>query len=142
MKQRIFAVILAIAILPLQLQAEEETEMNDIKDVIEQFKKSGDQQNPELAEKSLHEESRIFYIGKDGVVVTRKEGYLRALESKVIGGTEREMSVERIEITGAVATAHVQFSSNEALFDQFVNLVKSESGWQIVNIVLNFQPKG
>lgn len=116
--------------------------MNDIKDVIEQFKKSGDQQNPELAEKSLHEESRIFYIGKDGVVVTRKEGYLRALESKVIGGTEREMSVERIEITGAVATAHVQFSSNEALFDQFVNLVKSESGWQIVNIVLNFQPKG
>ncbi|MGE3800947.1 MAG: nuclear transport factor 2 family protein [Candidatus Kapaibacterium sp.] len=142
MKYRILAAILTTVLITTGLQAKEEREMEAITEVIEQFKESGDRQNPELAQPILHDNFTLFYFGGEEWVTTTKGGYIKALEAKVIGGVERNIRVEEVKITGAVATAHVQFSSDEALFDQFVNLVKSESGWQIVNIVLNFQPKG
>ncbi len=122
--------------------AENGSEKKSIKSVIEQFKLSGDKQNPDLANPVLHQDFALFYHGPDGWVKTSKEDYVNALKAKVIGGVERESDVKEIQISGGIATAHVRFESKEASFDQFVNLIKEESGWQIVSIALHFQPKG
>ena len=118
----------------------EENTMEEIAHVIEQFKLSGDQQRKEIADSVLHKDFSIFYLGKDGWVTTTKEAYLGALERKVIGGTERASTIKEINVSGSVASAQVQFRSDQAVFDQFVNLVKVDDSWQIASIVLNFQP--
>ena len=112
----------------------------EIKEVIDLYRQSGDSQDPALAERTLHSGFALYYQGADGWVRSDRASYIAAIKGKVIGGQVRSMVIDRIEVTGPVASAHVRFVTEGAIFDQFVNLVKSDGGWQIVGLVLNYIP--
>ena len=113
-----------------------------IRTVIDRFRLSGDRRDLSLAASALHEDFALHYRGPDGWVRTDLQGYKGALAAEVIGGEERTMAIERVEITGPVASAHVIFTAGEATFDQFITLIETPEGWQIVGIVLHFSPHG
>jgi hypothetical protein len=54
---------------------------------------------------------------------------------------QRKRSVEILDITGDVAVAKVVLDYPTVTFVDYMSLLKTESGWKIVNKTFNAQPK-
>ncbi|MBL4650468.1 MAG: nuclear transport factor 2 family protein [Aureispira sp.] len=110
---------------------------NAIIDVVEAFGKSADQQNATKMGKILHKDFRALlnrlFGGKD-LSVTNKETYLSLLESKKIGGDNRTVIINSINIQGANAYVHATFKGEKLIFNTYLLLVEKEDGvWQIIS---------
>lgn len=106
-------------------------------EAVEAFVKSADQQNVAKMEKILHKDFRALlnrlFGGKD-LSVTNKETYLSLLEAKKIGGDDRKVIINSIDIKGPNAYVQATFQGEKLIFNTYLLLVENEDGgWQIVN---------
>jgi len=110
---------------------------NAIIEIVEAFAKSADQQNTAKMGKILHKDFRALInrlFGSEDLSVTNKETYLSLLESKKIGGDNRTVIINSINIQGANAYVHATFKGEKLIFNTYLLLVEREDGvWQIIS---------
>ena len=88
----------------------------------------------------LHPEARQYVTGPRFLVLDTPT-FLQLLGDGAVGGVERETVIHGIEIDGALASAHVTFESEPALFGNYVSLIKTDGAWQIMSIVVEMMPR-
>jgi hypothetical protein len=113
-----------------------------IKSVIEAFVKSGDKQSPSLAKESMHQTFTQYldFMGK-GIGQSDLKLYLQMIESKKIGGEEREYAIEHLDVAGSIAFAKVVITSKTLVFTDYVTLMKdATTDWKIVSITMAVTP--
>lgn len=128
--------LLAIG-LPLSVQAQDnDKDKTAIIEAIENFAQGADNQNPERVAQSLHPQSWQYLPSKEGVMAFSQEQYLGMLKAKKIGGTERTMDVESIDITeGYIASARVRLQKGERVFLHQMGLMKVDASWKIMSVL-------
>lgn len=138
MKKLVFALMYCLAV-PAVLYAQEtdlEADKAAITTVIEDYSKGADDQDAERTGRALHENSWQHVFFPNGPRTFNKETYLQLLEAKRIGGDERAISVESIDITeGTSAAAKVILTGSELVFVHYMGLLKVEGQWQIMSTV-------
>lgn len=106
-------------------------------EAVEMFAKSADQQNVSKMEKILHKDFRALLnrlFGSKDLSVTNKATYLSLLEAKKIGGDDRKVIINSMDIKGSNAYVQATFHGKKLIFETYLLLVESENGtWQIVN---------
>lgn len=138
-----FIMLIAMAlVLIVPTKAGNKAEEASIRQVLSLYKDSGDKQDPQLADKALHREFALYYIGPKGLTKSTLDEYKQALQAKKIGGDTRSMTLEHLEAKDNVAGAAITLRGRQATFTQFVNLVKENGAWKIINVVLKFEPRG
>ena len=103
---------------------------------IEDFAEGADQQDAARIERSLHESSWQFLPGAPGVRTLDQKQYLGMIASKRIGGQDREMTVDLLDITeDYMATARVQLQAGSRVFVHHLGLMKVDDRWQILSVL-------
>lgn len=116
----------------------------ELKERIQAFKSAADARNTQAMQQLLHKDFRLFaYIGtaSEGMAMD-KAGYVGALTAGQIGGVKRSHKILSLDVRGRHAAARVQMESKEFKFDTYMQWVKTDSGWQLVNDLTQAQPQG
>ena len=129
-----------IALFPKALAGDAEAEAKAIEAIIATYVASGDQQDPELAAKVLHPDYAQFLDLGKGIKRFSRGHYQDALRSKSIGGENRKFTLEYLDITANTAAAKVVITGGRLRFTDYVTLMKSSRGWEIVSITLSVKP--
>jgi hypothetical protein len=91
---------------------------------------------------AFHDEAKLFWM-RDGKFMQRTDDeYIAGSPGKPADDeAQRKRSVQILDITGDVAVAKVVLDYPAVTFVDYMSLVKTESGWKIVNKIFNAQPK-
>ena len=104
--------------------------------VINSFVKGADNKQSEQVATALHDEFRTVLnkaFGQPGVSIIDKKSYLALLAEGKIGGDQRNIEIHSLDIEGDNAFVKARFSGKALIFDTYLLLVKSDTGWQIIN---------
>jgi hypothetical protein len=91
---------------------------------------------------AFHDEAKLFWM-RDGKFMQRTDDeYIAGSPGKPADDeAQRKRTVQILDITGDVAVAKVVLDYPTVTFVDYMSLVKTESGWKIVNKIFNAQPK-
>ncbi len=110
---------------------------NKIEQTIIDFVKGGDESNVDLLNKILHQDFRVNsynFMGTSGVKIINKAEYLSNIREGKFGGKPREMSIESINVNGAIAMVKLRMESLEKVFVSYNSLVLDiDNEWKIIN---------
>ncbi len=113
------------------------TDKNKIEQAIIDFVKGGDESNVELLNKVLHQDFTVNsynFMGTNSVKIISKEEYLSNIREGKFGGKPREMKIESIDISGAIAMVKLRIESSDKLFVTYNSLVLDiDKEWKIIN---------
>lgn len=113
------------------------TDKNKIEQAIIDFVKGGDESNVELLNKVLHQDFTVNsynFMGTNTVKIISKEEYLSNIREGKFGGKPREMNIESIDISGAIAMVKLHIESSDKLFVTYNSLVLDiDKEWKIIN---------
>ncbi len=115
-------------------------DLNAITALLEQYNRGTETRNVDLFDGILHPEARQFVAGPQFMMIDTPT-FLQLLGDGTIGGVEREVVTHGVEIDGLLATAHVTFEGEAAVFDNYVSLLKLDGAWQIVSIAIEMTPR-
>ncbi len=123
--------------LPTHLYAQNnDMDKTAILEAITNFAQGADNQDPDRVAQALHAQSWQYLPSKEGVMAFNQEQYLGMLKAKKIGGTERTMTVEAIDITeGYIASARIRLQKGDTVFLHQMGLMKVDNAWQIMSIL-------
>lgn len=103
---------------------------------IEQFVQAGDRQNAEHLEKLLHPDYRVVWNmpDKGTTTVLDRATYLTMIREKKIGGDDRQLTIESVEmIEGGNALVRTVLHGEKADFNSLFSLVQDKTGsWLLV----------
>lgn len=107
-----------------------------VKNVATQFAQFADQQDVIAMASILNEQYHTYLnrlMGSTQVKVLDKTTYLQMLKDKKLGGDDRKITIESMDINGNNASVKIRMEGKKLNFDTYLLLAKSESGdWQIV----------
>lgn len=91
---------------------------------------------------AFHDEAKLFWM-RDGKFMQRTDDeYIAGASGKPAADeAQRKRSVEILDITDDVAVAKVVLDYPAVVFTDYMSLVKTETGWKIVNKIFNAKPK-
>jgi hypothetical protein len=91
---------------------------------------------------AFHDDAKLFWM-RDGKFMQRTDDeYIAGASGKPADDeAQRKRSVQILDITGDVAVAKVVLDYPTVTFVDYMSLVKTESGWKIVNKTFNAAPK-
>ncbi|MEM6784261.1 MAG: nuclear transport factor 2 family protein [Bacteroidota bacterium] len=110
-----------------------------IRAVIEQFAEGADAQQSARVAEVLHAEAQQFFQGPNGLVRLTHEAYINMLDAKQIGGSPRTLVVHNVDVNGNLAVASVTMQGEQAHFENYIALMKTDGGWQIVSVILRME---
>ena len=107
-----------------------------IRAAIENYAKGADAQDAARIARSLHPESTQYLFTGQGVTAFGQAQYLGLIENKRIGGKDRTIEIESIDVTEeALAAAKVILTHDDRVFLHYMGLLKLDGAWQIMSIV-------
>lgn len=116
-----------------------------ITQTIQQFTQAGDEQQVKVLDGLLHPNFRVVWnnLEKGSITVLDRETYLGMVGDKKIGGDQRTLAVESIEVmTGGNALVRTSLKGTKADFQSMFSLVQAESGdWLLVQDQVFMQAK-
>jgi len=101
--------------------------------VIKKFARGDDVQQRDILETVLHASFSMVGVMNGQVTVFSRSNYLDGIEAKIFGGLDKELRVNRIQVHGKTASAHVSLVGPTMYFNHFMNLGESKDGWLLVN---------
>lgn len=110
--------------------------MEQIKIVIEDFVKGGDNNDVDLLEKVLHPKFQNIqngYFTEKGIYVFTKQEYIELVRNKTFGGNPRTIHYENIEQMSNIAIVQVVLESAFLKFHSTITCVCIDKGWQVIN---------
>ena len=139
-------VFLLICFVAIPVFANDNKDVEEIKDIIQLFVESGDKQDPALVDECLFPDGKIFIATKKGITVIDHPLYIQLLKDKKVGGLKRTVKIHNIEldVKSMNAVAKVDFISEKAIFHQFIGLSKIKATeatvWRIVSVLTSVAP--
>ena len=139
-------VFLLICCFAIPVFANDNKDVEEIKDIIQLFVDSGDKQDPALLEECLLSEAKQFMPSKKGITIIDNALYTKLLEAKRIGGSKRSVNIHNVELdeNGVNAVAKVELTSEKRIFHQFIGLSKIKATeatvWRIVSVLTSVTP--
>lgn len=118
--------------------------MEQIKQAIEKFIKGGDNSDPVLLDKILHENYQNIQDGffdKPGIFIISKQEYIGLVRDKVFGGKLREITYHSLEQKNNIAYAHVSLESPTLRFLSFITCVNETGKWQVITNIPSIEAK-
>ncbi|MEM1025800.1 MAG: nuclear transport factor 2 family protein [Myxococcota bacterium] len=114
-----------------------------VKAAIAAFVQAGDDQDPAALEPVLHPEFRVVFrmAGSNELTVLDRGTYAQLLEAKKIGGDARRLKVLSMKQRDGLAEATVQLDGAKARFEGHMTLVRTPSGWKLIQDATLFSPK-
>ncbi|WP_248724156.1 nuclear transport factor 2 family protein [Seonamhaeicola sp. ML3] len=113
------------------------SELENIKEVITAFAKAGDKNDSQELAMYLDDNYRIVMnrlFGSESVVIMDKSTYLKKIESKEFGGDKRQLNFENITINGSSASVKVTFKGEKMTFVAILCLIQNKEGkWKLVS---------
>jgi len=114
----------------------QQSEINNIKNVITEFAKAMDDSDPIKLSTYLDDNYRIIMnriFGKDEVVIMPKMAFLQKIETKEFGGDQRVVTFFDITINKTIASVKVNFEGKKANFTSIITLIKDlEGNWKLI----------
>ena len=111
-------------------------DMEQIQTLINTIVGAADSRNATTLEKHLHPEFRVVanrFGGNDAKVLPKKV-YLDLIKAGKIGGDQRSIAVESIEVKDHIAVAKATLTGSKAVFTSFYQFVKNaQNEWQLIN---------
>ena len=91
---------------------------------------------------AFQDDAKLFWM-RDGKLMQRTDDdFIAGAPGKPADDeAQRKRSVQILDITADVAVAKVVLDYPTVTFTDYMSLVKTESGWKIVNKTFNAQPK-
>lgn len=107
-----------------------------IVEAIENFAGGADARDAERIARSLHPRSWQYMPAAEGLRSFNQEQYLALIRAGKIGGQERELTIEAIDISeGYLASARVELRAGSRVFLHHMGLMKVDGTWQILSIL-------
>jgi hypothetical protein len=129
------------AVMPAPAQ----NELSAIIRTTEQFAAAGDAQDAEMLDQLLADSFRLVWndLVEGATTIFGKATYLGMIRDKKVGGDERSVVIESIEmIEGCNAVVRIKLIGKKADFRSFYSLLKHpQKGWLIVQDQLCMQAK-
>lgn len=110
--------------------------MEQIKKIIENFVKGGDNNDITLLDKILHPNYQNIQDGhfeQTGIFVFSKEQYIDLVRAKKFGGHPRAIKYEEFTEMGNIAIARVILESEYLKFNSTIVCVFENGQWQIIS---------
>ena len=108
-----------------------------IQQAITDFVKGGDTSDVNLLSTVLHDHFRVtsnLFMGTTGVTIIDKKKYLSNIREGIFGGSPREMIIESIDESEAVAMVKLRLESAENSFVSYNSMVlDTDNEWKIIN---------
>lgn len=111
----------------------------EIATIIQDYTQGADTRDVKRVASALHPTSVQYVKPPQGLLTLDRDEYLKLLESGKIGGEDRTLDIRAIDVAGgnvAMATVEIEGAMR---FLQYISLVKTENGWQIVSILTSVQ---
>lgn len=92
--------------------------------------------------RAFQDDAKLFWM-RDGKLMQRTDDdFIAGAPGKPADDeAQRKRSVQILDITADVAVAKVVLDYPTVTFTDYMSLVKTESGWKIVNKIFNARPK-
>lgn len=103
-----------------------------MRQTIEKYAKGADTRNTAYLDKAFHDHFQVIALTPDGVMKLDKKGYIGLIKAKKIGGVKRQLKILSMSDDGKVGTAKLTLSGGKLVFHDFLTLIKTNVGWQIV----------
>ncbi len=115
-----------------------------VRAVVAGFARAGDARDLPALEAALHPEFRVAFTvkGKGGLTMMSRAAYLDAAKAGRIGGDQRALTVERVRLRGDLAEVEGRLAGAKADFEATWTLVRTPSGWRLLQDAVLFTPKG
>lgn len=129
------ALIMAVSLLTFGHQMNAQTTEDKIKQVVEDFITSTDEQNAEKLASTLNDKAMQYVIFGPNLLTFSKQEYVDQIKAKKVGGQPREIEFAETLLSGdTVATVQLTATSAVIRFHYQVTLLKHQDQWQIVAI--------
>lgn len=110
--------------------------LESLTQLIHQFATAGDRQDVAALDKLLHADYRVVWnnAAEGKLTVLNREVYLNMVREKKIGGDQRTVSIESVELSaGGNALVKTSIKGKQADFQSLFSLVQGKDGdWLLV----------
>ncbi len=133
------SILLVISLLVIGNPAEKKKgkDLEKISEAIHHFVSAADQRNSAEMDKVLHKDFRAVVnrlFGSTEVSIMNKTLYLDLLKQGKIGGDNRTVEINSVNLEGNNAVVRASFSGKELKFNTFIQLVKDTEGhWSLIS---------
>lgn len=121
------------------------TATEEITQAITDFVKGGDNSDLMMINNVLHDRFRVTnngYKGTLGVTVLDKQQYLSNVQTGLLGGVNRTMFIEHVDVTGKIAMVKLRIESANHHFISYNSMVlDTDNKWKIINNLAVVEPK-
>lgn len=121
------------------------TKREKIEQAVTDFVKGGDNSDPVLLDKVLHNDFRVAsnrFMGTQGVTIIDKQTYLANIKAGIFGGLPRIMNIESIDESETIATVKLRIESSENQFVSYNSLVLDvDNEWKLIYNLAVVEPK-
>ena len=118
--------------------------ISQIKSVITDFIKGGDDRNIQLLTKVMHpgfQNTQDGFFKEKGIFTFSKPEYIHLIESKQFGGSPRSIEFVSLDDLGNMAVAKVLLESEFLKFTSYIVAVSDGTDWQVINNIPKIEMK-
>jgi hypothetical protein len=131
----LFTTALCVSAFALRTQADE-TEA--IRQALQYYLDGHATGDPEVMAKAFHPTARLQFIRNGEVSIRSLESYLGGLSGEPASDeSNRERRIGMVDYAGTVAVAKIELDYPGALFTDYMQLLKIDGGWKIVNKIFH-----
>lgn len=127
----------ALLLLAAQLWALPDGERQGVEEALQHYLQGGSAGDAERVAKAFHPQAELKFV-RDGAYF---ELPLKDYLARVTRPVEREGRIVSIDISGNAAHAKIELESDRYKIVDYMNLLKIEGQWKIVNKIFYSEPK-
>jgi hypothetical protein len=131
--------VLCVSAFALRTQADE-TEA--IRQALQYYLDGHATGDPEVMANAFHPTARLQFIRNGEVSIRSLESYLGGMAGEPASDeSDRERRIVMVDYAGTVAVAKIELDYPRVLFTDYMQLLKIDGGWKIVNKIYHAERK-
>jgi hypothetical protein len=92
---------------------------------------------------AFHPEAKLFFIRNGAFTQRTSEDYIAGFSGQPAPDeAQRRRRIDDVDVTGTAAVARVVLDYPNALFTDYLSLLKIGDEWKVVNKIFHVEPKG
>lgn len=127
-------------------QPASQDEFEQVINAVKEFADAADQRDADRLDKIMHKDYRSVVnrlFGSAEVSIMNKTLYLDLLKKGKIGGDQRSVNINSVNVIGNNAVVNVSLTGKELVFHSFMQLVKAPSGeWLVISDMPDIKKQG
>jgi len=138
----VFALPVAAILLSAFALRPQADETDAIREALQYYLDGHATGDPEVMAKAFHPSARLQYIRNGEVSIRSLDDYLGGMSGEPAPDeAERERRIVMIDYDGTAAVARIELDYPRAFFADYMQLLKVEGEWKIVNKIFHIERK-